>query len=149
MDERRRPEMHEAGHVVVSLELRTGVLSVDTRPSKRDHGRTRYPLDQGTSRYRTFTERRIVVRLAGDWAVWIAERRPARGPARSSDYTRAVLSAYQLDHEHVYALVADLDARAIRILEARWSDVEVVAAELRTGPINRRRLLALTSSATG
>jgi hypothetical protein len=152
-DPRAVAAIHEAGHAVVSVVLRTSVRRVDINPGADGReGLTKYRRSgephQGT---RDMLERRGATTLAGGAAVWLAADK--RGPRWSpGDWGLSMTYIYEVvgldqpeaDYE---ACWEDFFARAVAILEAHWSVVEAVAAALvAEGVIDRKRLVELMNT---
>jgi hypothetical protein len=154
-DRRAVAAIHEAGHAVVSLALRTGVTSVDIKPGKDGReGLTSYHHIAGRFQgSRDVLERRCSTVLGGMAAVWLASGKREQDRLSLGDRGAVWIYVYEIlgidpvppTDEEARACRDPLFNRAVAILEARWGDVEAVAAALlNEDKIDRKSLFALT-----
>lgn len=151
-DPRAVAAIHEAGHAVVSVVLRTGVRRVDINPGA--DGR------EGLTSYRPYNEhrwqgtrdaikRRGATKLGGMAAVWLASGRQRKHRHSGGDMFGGLTYVYEIvgmdpTKREVQACWDAFYDRAVTILETRWSAVEAVTAALvADSVIDRKRLLAL------
>jgi ATP-dependent Zn protease len=149
--------IHEAGHAIVSLALRTGVRTVDIHNRAEGHeGLTKYRRRgkpyQGS---RDVHERRGATALGGMAAVWLASGKQNDHRFSPGDMFPGLTYVYELvgtnaPVDEANACWDALYARAVAILDERWSAVEAVTHVLvEESSINRQRLLEIVGSARG
>jgi hypothetical protein len=153
---RQEAALHEAGHVVASLILRTGVSSVQVIERGTSWGGLtsyrRADMHDGTRR--NVVERRALTTVGGIAAVWAAAGRPEGAAFEPPDVFAALDIICRLDEvtdldeskDAVNGRFVDLVTRAADLLEANWRRVERIATVLETEPrLDRRSILALAS----
>jgi hypothetical protein len=143
--------VHEAGHAVVSVVLRTGVTRVDIAdgPNGRE-GLTSYrPVPYRYAGSRDVLARRGTVALGGMAAEWLSSCKVGKPHLSMGDWPIIMTYIYEITgvsppDDAVQALWDEWLDRAVGILEPRWAAVQAVAAALvQDVAINRRRLLEL------
>jgi ATP-dependent Zn protease len=152
-DPRAVAAIHEAGHAIVSVVLRTGVRRVDIAPcADGREGLTKYKRHgQPYQGSRDVQERRGATTLGGMAAVWLASGRQQKHRHSPGDMWAGLTYVYEVVGTGASKATAQacwdaLYGRAVAILEARWDAVEAVAAALvNEGAVDRKRLLALVA----
>lgn len=155
-DSRVVAAIHEAGHAVVSVVLRTGVRRVDIHSTADSW--------EGLTSYRPYSEhrwqgtedairRRGATKLGGMAAVWLASGRHPEHRHSMGDMLGGLEYVYEIvgmgpTDEEVQACWDEFYDRAVAILEARWSAVEAIAAALMVDSIlDRKRVVELMDAA--
>ena len=148
---RKVAAIHEAGHAVVSVVLKTGVTRVDIEivPGGRE-GLTGFrPLPNRFAGSRDQLTRRGTTAMGGMAAEWLASGKVGKPRLSMGDWPTIMTYIYEITGMNppdsaVQALWDRWLNRAVRILEARWPAVQAVAAALvQDTAINRKKLRAL------
>jgi hypothetical protein len=153
---RQDAALHEAGHVVVSLLLRTGVSRVQVIDRGTSWGGlTSYRrADMHDHTRRNVVERRALTTVGGVAAEWSAAGRPEGAAFEPPDVFATLDLICRLDDvtdldeskDAVNGRFVDLVTRAADLLEANWQRVARIATALATETrLDRDRILALAS----
>jgi hypothetical protein len=156
---REQAALHEAGHAVISLVLRTGVSRVQVIEGPESWaGLTSYRRsDLRHNSPRDVVERRALTTVGGIAAERVAAGRPDDSEHEPPDVFAALEFVCRLggitdldeSKDEINAGFSALVDRASDILEARWPQVEaIVSALVATPDLNRRRLIKIATART-